>query len=694
MTAPAPITPLYPLLRCDSCVGTTEHVAQGHVIGTTRMQFRCSQCRAIREIDMPQNTPDQPPIERGPLSEEPVSTERPKPAAPPELPGDDRVQPCNDPQCNISVCIDAREQIAASPELPELPGWERDTTATQPYYVHRATGSRIARTPYGWSRWSGDDFVSFDPPMRTAPEAAAAALGYEIYKFVDWGWRNSVTGDRGFATPQDAALDALRHAARAQSAEQPADAPARPKVRCLGKGRRDVVVGDGFASATPCPACGHTRCGKDCGCRGVVTCPRWEEEGDPDVCDTCRFGPPECPSHGFGFCAADCPAREYAAPAERPVSVSLDDFEQHTDPVTGELLYRQRAPAEREQGALRPGWRLVPESEWPADHRNERHPSCRLLELYEHCSGARVVYATRTINEVPQFSYAVPPDTYWGGYKGDYFDDEPDAAMRRAEQLAESRAASEPASEPASKDGEGAGGDLREALHAAQIFACSATERRLTEPGQVVVPEQQWRELVKACARVNDERKRLEGEVATMRAALAEWTDRCAKLEHVRADRDAKAARAAGLELRLSGCESALADAAERADKRADRIRELEAENAGLERQLKQATTGWNDASAAHADAAEAEEKLEARVRELEAENAELKTLKRCHENELESMHHERWHATYNAALNGLYAIQTDLMTAAFMHARAAEAADIAHGPLAPQEPKGGSDGA
>jgi hypothetical protein len=37
---------------------------------------------------------------------------------------------------------------------------------------------------------------------------------------------------------------------------------------CCGKASKEIVVGDGFASVTPCRECGHTTCGPDCRCDG------------------------------------------------------------------------------------------------------------------------------------------------------------------------------------------------------------------------------------------------------------------------------------------------------------------------------------------------------------------------------------------------------------------------------------------
>jgi len=186
----------------------------------------------------------------------------------------------------------AETEPAAKPELPGW-AWDSDTGAQHP------SGAEIRHDlgNSGWLWWRAPIIgsPSCHDPKLTAAEAAAAALGYEIIKFTSIGRPAFLARRAGWSgtskpSAELAALAALDHAAREQPAERPGEAP---KVRCLGKGQRSVETGDGFVSATPCPACGHTRCGPDCGCRGVVTCPHWEEEGDPDICDTCRYAAPE-----------------------------------------------------------------------------------------------------------------------------------------------------------------------------------------------------------------------------------------------------------------------------------------------------------------------------------------------------------------------------------------------------------------
>lgn len=43
------ITPLYPWLRCEHCIGSTQHTVTGHIVGTNRTLLRCSQCGKVRE---------------------------------------------------------------------------------------------------------------------------------------------------------------------------------------------------------------------------------------------------------------------------------------------------------------------------------------------------------------------------------------------------------------------------------------------------------------------------------------------------------------------------------------------------------------------------------------------------------------------------------------------------------------------
>jgi hypothetical protein len=417
------LTELYPWLLCDSCVGSTEHVDQGHVIGTTRRQMRCRQCGRVRE-------------------EEAVTTPMPEPVAPPEpnlavatvleleaaraevttggnghavdatadtLPPDngktadvvlpsgwrtlgDRcegkpVYTCRRDDeiwragnvywvsdggwcdgyghafgddlgaamhratlaCPSAERADAcegdwleRSLAAFKTEMRDWPQWKRDAAARDFGLVYQEIERRAQETPAsiacarcGVFGCDGDEDCDSRRGSDTrtfAPDGSVVEPSCPICKRL-WSAApgtvfcgsqhglcpmcsnpRTLGSCRCLTSSTEAAPEPVapvcKHCGKTWRAHfsdlafchdnespptyevaAPTTEPVAPTTRpagCLGKRERVWHVNPGFISAEQCPACGHSRCGVDCDCRGVISCPHWEQPGDPDRCDVCK----------------------------------------------------------------------------------------------------------------------------------------------------------------------------------------------------------------------------------------------------------------------------------------------------------------------------------------------------------------------------------------------------------------------
>jgi hypothetical protein len=279
------LTELYPWLLCDSCVGSTEHVDQGHVIGTTRRQMRCTQCGRVREeeaVTTPMPEPPTPPepnlavvtvleleAARGEVvtggnghAVDATADTLPPPSAWSHLHPKMRERLLEAHLADV-FGTDATTNGPSARHADEMPaGWEQMPTYWHVGGVrHICTGrvvwyaGSIASAPtWKWAEREEDDLCA-GKGFGTRFEAMAASLGYEITRgtaydgeFNDaWYWTH--VGDKckagPFASAEDAAVAALcEYEQRAQQTP----APAPPVCRCGSGGhpRRCAAHPDEF----------------------------------------------------------------------------------------------------------------------------------------------------------------------------------------------------------------------------------------------------------------------------------------------------------------------------------------------------------------------------------------------------------------------------------------------------------------